>query len=96
MSKTKLELNLIGINEMMKSPEIQAHLKAVGDVVAAQAVTISGEDYAAEVHIANFIAISNVYADSEEAARDNSKNNTLLKAVGAVGLPMSKEAAKNL
>ena len=84
MSDVKIELNLQGINEMMKSKEIQAHLQAAGQAVA----NAAGDGYAAETHVINWIAITNVYPDSKEAAHDNFKNNSLLKAVGAVGLPM--------
>ena len=86
MSKVKIELNLEGINEMMKSGPIQGAVLEAGQAVAAAA----GEGYAAEVHQANWVAISNVYAETPEAKRDNLRNNTLLKALGSTGLPMSK------
>ena len=41
----------------------------------------AGSDYAHRTHVASFVAISNVYPDSKEAAKDNYKNNTLLKAM---------------
>ena len=86
MSNVKVELNLAGINEMMKSPEIQAHLQKAGEMVADAA----GDGYAASTTIKDmrWIAITNVYPDSKEAAHDNFTHNSLLKAVGAVGLPM--------
>lgn len=84
MSDVKIELNLQGINEMMKSEEIQAHLQRAGEAVA----NAAGNGYAAKTQEINWIAITNVYPDSKEAAHDNFQNNSLLKAIGAVGLPM--------
>ena len=81
----KFELNLAGLNELMKSNEMKSALLEAGQAVARAA----GPDYAAEVHTASFVAISNVYPNSKEAARENYKENTLLKAVSAVGLPMT-------
>ena len=86
MSKVRVKLNLAGVNELMKSPEIQAACEAASDAVAAAA----GNGYGVRTHLANYVAITNVYADSAAARRDNAKNNTLLKAVGSVGLPTSK------
>ena len=86
MGDVKFELNLPGLNELMKSPEMQDALLEAGRAVASNA----GDDYAAEVHTANWIAISNVYPDSRRAAHENFKENTLLKALGASGLAMRK------
>ena len=86
MADVKFVLNLPGLNELMKSPEMQDALLEAGRAVAGSA----GSDYAAEVHTANWIAISNVYPDSKRAAHENFKKNTLLKALGSVGLPMRK------
>lgn len=86
MGDVKFELNLPGLNELMKSSEMQAALLDAGNAVARSA----GSDYAAEVHTANWIAISNVYPNSKRAAHENFKENTLLKALGSVGLPMRK------
>jgi len=78
------KLNLPGLNELMKSGEMQAALQAAGSAVARAA----GADYGVRVHEASWVAIANVYPASKEAAADNAKNNTLLKAVGAAGLRM--------
>lgn len=86
MDRVRFELNLPGLNELMKSPEMQSALLEAGQSVARSA----GSDYAAEVHTANWIAISNVYPDSQRAAHENYKENTLLKALGSTGLPMRK------
>ena len=86
MGDVKFVLNLPGLNELMKSSEMQGALLEAGNAVA----QASGDDYTAEVHTANWIAISNVYPNSQEAAHDNFKNNTLLKALGSAGLSMRK------
>lgn len=83
----KFKLNLPGLNELMKSQEMQNALLEAGQAVA----TSAGSDYAAEVHTASWIAISNVYPDSKKAANDNFRHNTLLKALGSVGLSMEKK-----
>lgn len=85
-NKVKFKLNLPGLNELMKSGEMQEALLEAGNAVAHSA----GSNYAAEVHVANWIAISNVYPDSKQAAHENFKDNTLLKALGSVGLKQSK------
>lgn len=84
--KVKVELNLPGLNELMKSAEIQSALRDAGNAVASAA----GNEYACEVNIINWIAIANVYPNSASAAHDNFKNNSLLKAVSTVGLSTSK------
>ncbi len=78
------ELNLAGLNELMKSPEMQAALTSAGQVVASAA----GGEYGVRTHVASFVAITNVYPDSAKAAKDNYENNTLVKALGAAGLTM--------
>ena len=88
MGKVGIKLNMPGINAVMKGDGIQSVLKAAGDSVASSA----GEGYAAEVHTINWIAVCNVYPDSKEAAKDNYKNNSLLKALSSSGLKMTKGA----
>lgn len=86
MSKVDFKLNLPGLNELMKSPEMVSVLEQAGNTVA----NIAGDDYGVRVHQATFVAIANVYPDSKKAAADNYKNNTLVKALGASGLSMTK------
>lgn len=88
MGKVGIKLNMPGINAVMKGDGIQNVLKAAGDSVASSA----GEGYAAEVRTINWIAVCNVYPDSKEAAKDNYKNNSLLKALSSSGLKMTKGA----
>lgn len=86
MGKVKVELNLQGINELMKSPEIQGALHEAGQAVAQAA----GEGFDSSTHLASFVAIENVYATTAKAAYKNLEENTLLKAAGEVGLFMDK------
>ena len=82
----EFELDIKGLRELMKGPEMQAALQEAGDAVASSA----GGDYGVRVHVADYVAIANVYPDSKEAAKDNYENNTLLKALGSTGLKMGK------
>lgn len=84
--KVKFELNLAGLNELMKSAEMQAQLEDAGRAVA----NAAGSDYGTRVHQASFVAIANVYPQSKDAAQKNYKDNTLLKALGSAGLSMTK------
>lgn len=86
MAKVEFELDINGLRELMKGPEMQAALQEAGDAVASSA----GGDYGVRVHVADYVAIANVYPDSKEAAKDNYENNTLLKALGSAGLKMGK------
>lgn len=86
MADVKFELNISGLQEIMKSGEMQAALSDAGAAVAQAA----GSDYAYRVHTASFVSLCNVYPDSKEAAKENYETNSLLKAAGSVGLPMSK------
>lgn len=75
--KVRFELNLKGLNELMKSEEMQEVLSNKGAEVASRA----GSDYAYRTHLANWVAITNVYPNSPEARKENLENNTLLKAL---------------
>lgn len=78
MSKVKFELNLPGLNELMKSQEMQNILDRKGDQVVRNA---GGKGYDKRTHVADFTAITNVYPTERSTARDNAENNTLLKAL---------------
>ena len=84
--KVEIELNLAGINAMMKSAEIESALQAAGNAVA----TIAGAGYESSTHQASFVAIANVYATDRKSRKDNRDNNTLLKSAGAAGLFLTK------
>lgn len=86
MGKVKFELNLAGLNEVMKSAGMQSALEAAGAAVAGAA----DGNYNTATHVMNYIAQTNVYPADRDSAIKNSKNNELLKALGAAGLSMSK------
>ncbi len=90
MAKVKVVLNLKGINELMKGPEIQGALHEAGQAVARAA----GDGFDSETHLASFVAIENVFPTTQKAAYDEIENNRLLKAAGAVGLFMDKPRMK--
>ncbi len=86
MADVKFELNLQGLNELMKSSEMQAALDAAGERVRSAA----GDGYETSSRTGHFIGFCNIYPATKEAAKDNSENNTLLKALSSAGLRMSK------
>lgn len=83
--KVKVELNINGLRELMKSQEMQDHLQQAGEEIARSA----GEGYGVRTHVADYTAITNVYPETKEAAKDNLENNTLLRAASNT-LPMHK------
>lgn len=72
MAKLKVVLNLKGINDLMKSPEIQTALHRAGQAVAEAA----GPGYESETHLASFVAIENVYPTTRKAYYQNLNENT--------------------
>lgn len=81
MAKVKFELNLAGLNELMKSTEMAEVLNTAADQIAAKC----GEGYEVErAHPIRFVGIASVRAETIEAKVDNRKNNTILKAAGSV------------
>lgn len=82
----RFELDLKGLNELMKSDWMQGHLESAGKAVANSA----GSGYEQRVHTASYVAIANVYPNSKDAAKENYKENTLIKALSSAGLPMEK------
>lgn len=90
MSSVDFELDINGLRELMKSGEMQGILDDAGSSVARRAEAMGGGSYGHRVHDANYVSIVNIFPNSEEAAKDNRANNTVLKALGASGLPMKK------
>jgi len=84
MAKNKFQLNLAGLNELMKSSEMQTALTEAGNAVASAA----GSGYGVRTHVADWVAITNVFPETKEAAEKNLEDNTLVKALGAAGLRM--------
>ena len=87
MGKTKFKLNLAGLNALMQSDEMKDQLQAAGEAVASAA----DGNYGVRVHDADYTSIANVYPEDPETYQKNMNNNELLKAVGAVGLSMTKK-----
>lgn len=77
MSKVRLELNRAGVRELLRSPEMQAVLKARADTVKDRC----GDGY--ESYVAQTRAVAVVETATPEAYNDNSAHNTLLKAVSS-------------
>ena len=77
MSNFVFKLNLKGVAELMKSQEMQ-------DILKEHATTIknrAGDGYEQDIHVGKNRANAMVKAETFKAKKDNSKNNTLLKAV---------------
>lgn len=85
MSKVQFELNIFGLNELMRSEWMQAQLENAGQAVAKAA----GEGFDTNTHVANWVAITNVYPTTRKARKFAMKNG-LLKAAGACGLRFDK------
>ena len=82
MSKPiRFELDLPGLNALMKSGAMQAVINDAAGRIAGSA----GEGYGIEAaHPIGFVVIGSVFARSWPAKLDNSANNTLEKAAGGV------------
>lgn len=79
MSSVDFELNLAGLNELMKSPEMVAVLESATSQIASAA----GPGFGKRVGQGSYTAIGNVFAENKEAASKAYKDNTLLKALGS-------------
>lgn len=74
--KFRIELISAGIQELLKSTEIQTELKKAANSVKENA----GDEF--EIKIAGTRAFARVQSKSKKGYKDNQKNNTLLKALG--------------
>ena len=86
MSKGDFKLNLPGLNQLMKSPEMQSILTEKGARVMATAnsnAQTRDAQYSMDTKTINWIAITTVRADNGAAIHENLENNTLLKALGS-------------
>ncbi len=77
MSKMKFKLNKPGVRELLKSAEMQALLEEKATGIKNRC----GDGYEQDVYVGRKRANAMVYPSSYEAAQDNLKNNTILKAV---------------
>ena len=83
MSKAKFELNLKGLNELMKGSEMQAILQEKGNEVESRARSMCPKgEYQTRTVTGRFIATTFVSAENWEAIHDGFEHNTLLKALG--------------
>lgn len=84
MRKVDFKLNLPGLNQLMKSPEMQSILSEKGAEVMARAnanAQISDAEYSMDTKTINWIAVTTVRADNGAAVYENYENNTLLKSL---------------
>lgn len=78
MAKVKIELNSSGIRQLLKSEEVGQMLKQQAEQVRARC----GSGYRTDLYQASSRVIAGVFAETAEAAKQNSRENTLLKALG--------------
>ena len=76
MSKN-FKLNRAGVRQLMQSQEMQAVLQEKASQITARC----GDGYERDVMVGKNRANAMVRASTDAAKRDNSKNNTILKAV---------------
>lgn len=79
MSKVEIKLNSAGMEELLRSPAVMADLRARANRIARSA----GFGYRVYVEQGRSRARASVVAGSRRARRDNARNNTLLRALGA-------------
>lgn len=73
----KIVLNPKGLNELMKSSEIQSVLTQKAKEVQSRC----GKGYETDIYVGKTRANASIGAKTKSAKRDNFKNNTLLKAI---------------
>jgi hypothetical protein len=82
--KIKVELNLAGVNELMKRQELQDMMQNLGEQVASRAEAMAVDpkaEYESNTKTLNWIAVTNIRAVNHEAFEENLENNTLSKAL---------------
>ena len=77
MSNFVFKLNRKGVAELMKSQAMQGILKEHATTIKNRA----GDGYEQDIYVGKNRANAMVKAETFKAKKDNSKNNTLLKAV---------------
>ena len=89
MNKVDFELDIQGLQELMKSSEMQQILNETGASVAEKASLMTGgEMFDHKVRTINYVAIGTVFPQSETAARASYQDNVLEKSLD--GLPRTK------
>ena len=79
MAKFHIELNPAGVRELLQSSEMMGVCRSLAQGIAGRA----GPGYEVTTYTGKTRVNASVHAATEEAYRDNLKNNTLLKAVGS-------------
>lgn len=94
MGRVKFQLNLPGLNELMKSGEMQEILREACRTVENNAENMATDPkagYHSDVVVLGNAAVGRVHANNDGVTmRENYKHNTLVKALSASGLKMTK------
>ena len=77
MAKAEIKINYEGIGQLLRGDEV----RGVITEIASRAASEAGAGYAHREHDSGQRIIANVYANTEEAWKDNLQNNTLLKVL---------------
>jgi hypothetical protein len=77
MAEFRVELNSAGVQELLKSNEMAGLCRSLAQGIANRA----GSGYMVTTHTGPTRVNASVITATAEAARENMKNNTLLKAV---------------
>ena len=77
MSKVKFKLNKRGVRTLLKSPEMQSVLVGYASSIKNRL----GGGYEQDIHVGKNRANASVWAESFKAKKENSKTNSILKAV---------------
>ena len=73
----RFELNLEGLNELMKSQEMMGICKEY----ASKAQSKLGDGYEVKTYTLNYVSAAKVQATTYKARKDNAENNTIWKAI---------------
>ena len=78
MSKgIRIELNRAGVRALLKSQEMEAGLQGLADGIRDRC----GAGYGSDTKQMGTRVIASIYTDDDAARRDNSENNTILRAL---------------
>lgn len=75
--KVEFKLNRAGVRALMQSEEMQNVLQKSASAIRDRC----GDGYEQDLRVGKNRANAQVWAETSKAKRDNSKNNTILKAV---------------
>ena len=89
MSKVEFKLDINGLRELMKGPEMTAVITEATEMVLNDALMGAG-GYSSLVKTVDYVVLGKVFPTDLESAKDNMENNTLMKALGSAGLSMRK------